>query len=595
MIPIALLSWGGKDAVAELTINGDVGGDYGAQVRTYFDSSEDGTATSILTVTGNVAAEDTGINVYSRAKNEGSANTTVTIGNDVTVKSDRGDVKGIYVYSDAGNEGSANTTVTVGKDVAAEADDGYAQGIIISAYPNEDTDSEDYTVTVEVGGGVSTDGMGATGIQVNGTGRHSETPFIGTATVTVNEDVEATAKERSAVGLEVSASGEGTDVKLNVGGVAASSDGENGYVAGVDVYAADKASVTVTVGEDGISATGGNTDNNIGAYLRVEGDATASLSVAGDVTVDGEGIVLGGYADPEDEEDVPGHIDVFVEGTVSGGDNSIQLVSSALESSDVDLAVWKADLNKDGNVVGTYDFVKSKEYLKEQLDDGYFTQEEYDERLSYLNKEEETIKQNAPAIEEGIKYLIRVEKNGNGEYKEYKGLDFTNAEMVNDYYAATEATEVTLKATSGYKVISILDSENGANTYVTKDKNGVYHILIPKGGGVWLNVKVEKIEPAADNGWTYVPVYALGKLTAKDGSVLTIYNNRTYTVAYADGTGENGSWKVADSQIIFTNASGEEIAPELDGDGNAVYTFKEGTEFVLTPDIVNAVEAYRVF
>ena len=584
----------GRDDVTALTVNGDITSEYtGIWAETYYDTSENGTAASIVTTTGSVSStKNIGVSVYTYGEKNGVAETSITVGGSVTGKYD-----GIYIDSEAYDEASAQTNVTVGENVTAKADGGYAQGIIISAYTDlsgEETDAKPTnTVNVEVGGGVFAEGVGAMGIQVYGV----DEPFTGTATVTVNEDVKATATEGGAFGLNVNAAGEGSAVTLDVGGVAASSTGEKVYVAGVDVYAEGKASVTVTVGEDGISAKGGNTYNNTGASLRVEGDSTASLSVAGDVTADGEGIVLVGYADPEDEEDVPGHIDVFVEGTVSGGENSIllpsSLVSSALESSNVDLAVWKAELNKDGHVVGTTDFDRQKAILKEALDAGYMTQEVYEQHLAELKEVEETSSQNAAAIEESIKYLIRVEKNGNGAYKEYKGLDFTNAEMVNDYYAATEATEVTLKSMNGYKVISVVDSENGANTYVTKDANGVYHILIPKGGGVWLNVKVEKIE--ASSGPDYVPVIVLGKVTSRDGSVLTLFNDKSYTLAYADGTKERGSWKFAGDQLVFTNPDKVEIAPEVDGDGNATYTFKEGSEFVFTAVMLTALRSGATF
>ena len=146
---------------------------------------------------------------------------------------------------------------------------------------------------------------------------------------------------------------------------------------------------------------------------------------------------------------------------------------------------------------------------------------------------------------------------------------------------------------TSYKVISVVDSENGANTYVTKDANGVYHILIPKGGGVWLNVKVEKIE--ASSGPDYVPVIVLGKVTSRDGSVLTLFNDKSYTLAYADGTKERGSWKFAGDQLVFTNPDKVEIAPEVDGDGNATYTFKEGSEFAFTAVMLTALRSGATF
>ena len=259
----------GRDDVTALTVNGDITSEYtGILAETYYDTSENGTAASIVTTTGSVSStEDDGVYAYTKGENNGVAETSITVGGSVTGKYD-----GIYLGSEAYDEASAQTNVTVGENVTAKADGGYAQGIIISAYTDlsgEETDAKPTnTVNVEVGGGVFAEGVGAMGIQVYGV----DEPFTGTATVTVNEDVKATATEGGAFGLNVNAAGEGSAVTLDVGGVAASSTGEKVYVAGVDVYAEGKASVTVTVGEDGISAKGGNTYNNTGASLRVEGD-----------------------------------------------------------------------------------------------------------------------------------------------------------------------------------------------------------------------------------------------------------------------------------------------------------------------------------
>ena len=170
-------------------------------------------------------------------------------------------------------------------------------------------------------------------------------------------------------------------------------------------------------------------------------------------------------------------------------------------------------------------------------------------------------------------------------------------------------------------------SNDTTKSVLTQDADGVYHILIPKGGGMWINVKMEKIEPApapapepapapaADSGYDYV-VFVLGTITAGDGSILTIYSNRNYTVDYADGakekgvykfvydgqllpdgSGEKGSYRwLNDGLLIFTSSEQEVRTPEMDEDtGDATYTFRSNTQFLIESDIVSMIRAGRKF
>ncbi len=494
--------------------------------------------------------------------------------------------------------GSAEFFVNQNVDVLAKGDGQAATGIQIDAY-GENTD-----VKLDIGGVVASE-TGKNGAAIGAFLTARDGALLNAAVG--NDGITATGAY--ATGINTIASGNGTEVNIAVNGITANSDASH-TATGAFLYAEKNATVTAVVGESGIIADGGaeitSGSGDVGAALCIGDGASVSLDVAGDVIAkNGTGIELEtrhNLPSTDKEEPDPGTINVFIEGTVSGGKESFLLNSGDLESSNVSLTVWSATENENGNILGTLDYDNVRKSLTEEIEEAKAQGDEemvknLEQQLANVDKIEKAAIENAAEIEKNIQYIIRVEKESNGGYKEYEGLSFGNALAVsNGYYAATEATDVTLKALDGYDVISIVDSENGANTFVTKDENGVYHILIPKGGGVWLNVKVEKIpEPSDDSSSVEFVLMALGRIIAKDGSVLTIYNNRTYTVAYADGSNDNGTWRIADSLLFFTNSAGEEIAPERNADGNAVYTFKAGTEFVITPDIVNAVQAYRMF
>ena len=84
-------------------------------------------------------------------------------------------------------------------------------------------------------------------------------------------------------------------------------------------------------------------------------------------------------------------------------------------------------------------------------------------------------------------------------------------------------------------------------------------------------------------------------VTSEDGSVLTINSDKTYSLAYSDGSNEKGTWAFSGDELVFTSSDKVEIAPEVDGDGNATYTFKDGTEFVFTSTMLAAMRSLATF
>lgn len=589
-----------------------------------------------------------GVNASAVNSGTGSTVTNVVVNGDNGITAVGGEeARGINAVADSDGAGSAEVNVTVnGIDgVIAEADSGVAYGISAIAHHIEEDDNSETDeleevednaqpkVTVKVAnGGVTVTGNSAVGVDGN---------ISGSAEFFVNQNVDVLSKGdgKEATGIQINAYGENTEVKLDVGGVVASETGKNGaafgalltardgallnaaignngitaagsnatgiytlasgkgtevnvaaegitaesnannVAHGVILYAQDKAAVTATIGQGGIFADGG-AEIESGASLASTDGAFVSLDVAGDVTSNnGNGIVLGTEPSSDQaEETAPGSIDVFVEGSVYGKQNGILLNDSSLTSENVAITVWSTSNNTDGQIVG----------------------------IRETDNEEEKAALNAAVgdIESNIRYIIKIGDSG----QEYDNLEIGGAAVKDDtthgYYVAraydeTEATIVSLKAVEGYQLVGVVHDDKDQTVrqdIIVQDTDGNYLLLIPHGGGLWISVSLEKIpEPSDDSSSYEFVLMALGRIIANDGSVLTIYNNRTYTLAYADGSNDNGTWKVADSLLVFTSSAGEEIAPERNADGDAVYTFKAGTEFVITSDIVNAVQSYRLF
>lgn len=563
-------------------------------------------------VTASAAAGvDTTYGVLANAETAGAGNaeTHVTVNGADGILAAGGIATGVYASAGTrGSSGNASTTVEVTGigGVVAESDNGFANGITAFATEmnndsssNKESASGTSSVNVKVTtGGVTAAGASADGVNIYTVGGNTE--------IFVNQYVDAQAKAENgeAKGAVVYASGEKSVVNLDVGGIVAEAEGtgDSASAHGADLWADGGAAINATVAENGITAIGGAEGRNYGADLVAVDNATVNLTVLGEkgnVYAQDNGIILGYYnpdqkketesapegsesspapAEAEMTEYKPGNINVFVEGEVSAEQNSFLLTDSTLTSENVAITVWSASSNKDDQIVGIQE--------------------------TGNKSEDAALNQHAGDIESNIRYIIKIGDSG----KEYDNLEIGGAAVKDDsthgYYVArayddTEATVVSLKAVEGYQLVGVVHDEKDhtiRQDIIVQDTDGNYLLLIPHGGGLWISVSLEKIpEPSDDSSSYEFVLMALGRIIAKDGSVLTIYNNRTYTVAYADGSNDNGTWKIADSLLVFTSSAGEEIAPELNADGDAVYTFKAGTEFVISPDIVDAVQSYRMF
>ncbi len=593
--------------IAEGTVAGDVSASTSADTVTGAEVKADNNGSSqdvkaTLTVDGGISASTdapsspaTGAAV--KAENTGSAQTVEAVlmaGGDISATSQgayAANANGLTVEAAGDNDSTATAKADVGGNITASGDnhlvDDGVNGIKATAKNNGSVD-------IEVGGTVTATATSAqvTSVAVQGVDAIAES----NGTIEIDVGGVVTAKSEvdtvSAQGVSAQAVGENAEVNAEVEGIVTEGGKDSTKTVGAELYAGNEGAVTLTVGEKGINVSGG--EGTVGAALDISDESTVNFKSYGDVKAEGNesvGIDLQGYTTSSTEL---GDINVFVDGTVSGEKASINLTSSELKENDVSVTVWEAKVVDDKVVA---------------VDAGAGEERE----------------KTAAAIEANIQYIIRAEQEGNGAHNDYTGLSVSGATQVNGYYAATEETDVTLKAFEGYRIVSMEGSNDATKSVLTQDSDGVYHILIPKGGGMWINVKMEKIEPApapapepaaSDGGGYEYAVYALGTITAGDGSILTIYNTRNYTVDYADGAKEKGTYQFVydgqflpdgsgekgayrwlnDGLLIFTSFEQEVRTPEVDEEsGDATYTFRNHTEFLIESEIVSMIRSGRKF
>ena len=545
---------------------------------------------------GEKPGTETSNNVVGINANSTKGNNTITVDVNIAAKSTGSagstggaelDAVGVKI------DGSGTTTLISdgnGQEIKAIANSGKAVGVDISGSGNTaiiiGQEQERFSIKSE--------GLNATGLEVTGTGENTidvrtitatgsgivngvvlsdESASAGNNTkLTVTGHVEAlTANEsndtvsRNMIGIDISNSGSGSKTVI----IQPGNGNETGGVK-AQAYKAEsntENSKTVTQG----TATGikvNNTSSKGVVTVLADGEVEASVN-SRDNGIPGEsgiGLDLSGN----------GQINITADSiSVADGGTPVQIGEGV--SDNVSITVWKVEIND------------------QKAEDGQI-----------VKADENNTANNAEAVENNIRYIIKVGKSG----KDYNGLLFDDnneddnlKKSESGYYAAraydeTEATVVTLKAAKDYKLLAVIHDdkdETGKSDVIVQDGDGNYKLLIPKGGGVWLEVKLEKIEAQETAEAVEYTIYALGTALAKDGkSRMTLFNSRNYTIAYADGTNEKGSFRFADGQMIFTNPEKEEITPTVYGDGNAVYPFGE-TEFEFSKTVLDAIRAGRSF
>ncbi|MBQ7614051.1 MAG: hypothetical protein IJU77_03340 [Butyrivibrio sp.] len=437
---------------------------YGGETESYNDiSTNKDTGASIDASDGGDASlgvqNDVGVNCSDEdmelavgieiiADNNGSAGANV--GGSINVKAEEGLAStGIQANGDDGG-----TVAVQANGIQSESKNGYASGIEIYACDGSSEslsigsdgisvtgsgaegivlNSEGSSVTVDVDGGINVKGTGDDATDT--TGIRGTASDSGSLNVSVGGDVKTEGPNAAVIELEVLG---GTTANVNIGGNIA---GEN--------TASDSAASGEKAGGLNLDASGSGTkiDARVGGNITVNGPVTSAVEI----------VANNGAA-----------VDVVAEGTVSGGTESP--IVFAGDPGKISLVIWKAQESKDGSLV------------KENVLKG--------------DKLEQERNQNAEALEKSIHYIIKADPSQGIEFKNTKEKTYTAPDgTVMRYNTAKESEQVVLKLSipPDYELKGVYkDLER--TSILDKDADGNYYLLVPRGGGVYVNMQLVPID-----------------------------------------------------------------------------------------------------
>ena len=484
----------------------------------------------------------------------GDSSATVTVNADLTASSDNGDAVGVRVMTVGEEEaGEPEVEFTVNGDISARMEDGTAWSGSMPVDAGVCVVNQGGSVTGTVNGSIETTGDG---IKVEIPSDSGAERLPGEIALTVDGDIACDNDVENACGINVFMDKEGSSLALTVtgdvdvdskwyangmyldvltgseaevtvkGDISAVAAEEFGSASGFDVVTGEKSNVSVTVGgdvtaesqtcSDGIrvdtmydggtvsvtvlgdisttveqesfSNNGveeeaystavyvfnpmGDVTVNVGGDISAEGgnssgisissrrdemqeltlDGTTEVTVGGDVTADRYGL----YVDLMDDATA----DIVIDGTLEGRESAVVLVDEAQIGENVTLTVWEIKPNGEGDLV-------SRGKMDEETEEWNLTRDADEEK--------------------SIQYIVRIGDSS----KEYITTD---ARTSGEYSVAKQNETVTLKLTvpAGYQVTGAY-GDVLQQLQLLKDADGNYFIIMPRGGGVELSVKLEKI------------------------------------------------------------------------------------------------------
>ena len=475
------------------------------------DSQGSGSTTTV-SVGNEVDVSSAGTGVGVNANSSDSGKTSVEVGRDVEITTGN-TAEGVKASSNK----DSYTSVSVGHEVEVESGN-KATGIEANSVSRGTTEvnvgksgSEGSGVTVK------SNGESATGVEVSSHGNaKSDVKVEGTIDVTSNADASGIVIERVTEGGNVSVSSGDVVVKsgstgkgielgcgdenfssgigtvngsatVNTGSISVTteSSGEWPLAVGIRGGVGEEGSVDITVNGD-ILATNGSGDTEGIQTEGVKGELT--IHVIGSVEQNGaKGFAIGLNDAGEDSSKTDINITVIndvtaynndavqiskmdddsklsleVDGTISGKDHNIVLMGESTTEK-LDITVWKVDTSNDKHVVDTYDY-----------NNGYSKVDVGDSIVNYIIKADST--------------EAKIAMSGQGEQRS----DGT--------YVAKEGKEVyfSVDIPNGYTAEFYDVNDNTAYQIIPNGTGGAY-ISVPRGGGVYVGVRLTKTSTAESN------------------------------------------------------------------------------------------------
>ena len=275
----------------------------------------------------------------------------------------------------------------------------------------------------------------------------------GEMTIAIGGDV--TALSGTAVDAE---SDDGSKTDITVGGDVSGATGTYLFTAKDDSEDAtypDDPSITFRVEGDLIGT------ERRGAVIDMEGDGgSIALEVGGDLIGKVGGMAT--FLEKENEK-----ADVLVAGTIATETGiPIRLAGEVETPDNLSVTVWQ--------VIPKEDIVVGRALYEEEKLIGY----ERDE-----------------AMEKSIHYIIKLEQPAEGGRLCAAKADGSALDPSHDYETALEGDKVLLKVDldPGYRIKGAFNG-HGEKAELIMDSEGKYYVVVPKGGGVYLSVDLEKEE-----------------------------------------------------------------------------------------------------
>ncbi len=295
------------------------------------------------------------------------------------------------------------------------------------------------------------------------------------------------------------------------------------------------------------------------AYVRSQSGATAEVRINGDATGDAHGIVVvsdNGRTHTEVNGNVRAESIGMLIGTDHGGSNTV-LVSGDVSGQDVGLLFYDADggsatnhIVVEGTVSCDSDGVAIAVNNDSSLSPGTITvwkaELNRDGHVGDLFDEQSQTIYASPELEANIRYIIKVNQPGEGatlRATRENGAPLATVQgLTNTWEWAHEGDKVLLKIDleDGYQILGAY-GDAGKVYSLMQDENGDYYIIVPKGGGISLSVKLDEVSQRSANKDNGGGSEAIAIPKVSDAMILSLINSTpvggTVTLSGLSGTG----------------------------------------------------------
>lgn len=448
-------------------------GDITAGYAGIFADAYDG-GTTTVTANGNVNSKKVGIYIGDEEdETDNFSKVDITVNGNVAGVSSEGIYMNEYVKG-------GDISIKVGGDVTSGGDD----AVSIESYHGTKTKldiagnvvGQDYGVLLDVDeGGVldATIGGNVSGNEYDGASAYAwnnakTTVHIG-GNVSSVEDNALYASGRHSGELKLKVDGNVSSDEYFGANVRATDSGKTDVVIGGDVTGTTGVRLYTNKDEEAVSPEAaiaelrisGNVigTEEMGTYIKMGGEnGSTLLEIGGDLKGKTSGLATSLVEDAQTS-------DVLVVGTISSDEGTpVQLRGGAETPDNLKLTVWQ--------IVPKDDIIAESALLEEGSIVGYERNE---------------------AFEKSIKYIIKLEQPEVGGSLSATKADGSALDLSHDYETALEGEKVLLKVNMdpGYIVKGAYNGL-GEKVELLMDSEGNYYVVVPKGGGVYLSVDLEK-------------------------------------------------------------------------------------------------------